>query len=354
MRFIFLFLLSFFCSLNAKDYLGAWYDPPTSQNLLSITKANDPTVLRILDQYHALPLNGVSSLEARVCVLTELEKALSQIVDSNPFHKTYKKLSGLVVKKKWYLSQIINLYQKEDPFSDIKVLQSNIQLLTLVNKISFDFKLPVYWGLFWLEAIDPCHRFLTKHYMDWVKSKTLVPFFVWLETKEISFEAIQVDYLSTSEILDSALLIEDNLLKNNDGTVSHFNHDNNEYIYVLSSDKKLFVKEAGVRHRHTSLTHGKPVFGAGSIKITNGKITFIDTESGHYQPTPYHLANTIYILETLGLDIHDVDVKYYDERESVVFEKKIPFMKKYYDESFFSTLNQTFPRCNNSSDIFGI
>lgn len=314
---------------SSQNHLGAWYHPPTSSDLVAITKANHPIVLQRLDDYHQHPLTNLTSLKGRLSILISMQETLSSIEEQDPTYKIYKKLKGLISKKSWYLEELIKIYEKEDPYLDIKDIQNNPDALVLINKIKFDFKLPVFWGLFWLEAIDPCHRFLTKHYMDWEKEKTEIPFFIWLETREISFEAIQVDYLPEDILNTSELIIENGLLKKKDETLADLWDEDKEFIYALSLDKKLFVIESGNRIRHTSLTHGKPVLGAGSIKIKNGIITFIDAESGHYQPTPYSLVRTLSVLEELGANLGNIDVKYYDESGNVFFETKDTLFEKY-------------------------
>lgn len=314
---------------SSSDHLAAWYHPPTSSDLLRVTKADNETVLQLLNAYHEIPLSDLNSIKERLSILLNMQKIISSIEEQDPAYKTYRKLNGLVSKKTWYLEQLIKLYEKEDPYIDIKNVQNNPNALVLVNKVALDFKLPVFWGLFWLEAIDPCHRFLTKHYMDWEKEKTQIPFFIWLESREISFESIQVDYLEEESLNNHELIIENGFLKKKDKKLANLCDDSKEFIYALSLDKKLFVIESGNRIRHTSLTQGKPVLGAGSIKIKNGIITFIDAESGHYQPTPFSLVCALSALHELGIPLGDIQVKYYDEHGSVFFETKDLLFQKY-------------------------
>ncbi len=54
----------------------------------------------------------------------------------------------------------------------------------------------------------------------------------------------------------------------------------------------------GMARYHSSYFGGEPVLSAGEIKIEDGKVTEINSSSGHYQPSPTHLRMAV---ETLAL-----------------------------------------------------
>jgi hypothetical protein len=76
-------------------------------------------------------------------------------------------------------------------------------------------------------------------------------------------------------------------------------------IYVMDTRGNLYVsleQEAG-RFHHSSLGQGKPVAGAGEIKVNDGVIQHIDRNSGHYRPREEHLDQTVAELRHQGLDV---------------------------------------------------
>lgn len=59
---------------------------------------------------------------------------------------------------------------------------------------------------------------------------------------------------------------------------------------------------------HTSWLAGLPVQCAGSIKIIDGNVKAICSDSGHYKPTDDHLINFLEMLKMVGVDIAEVEV----------------------------------------------
>ena len=54
------------------------------------------------------------------------------------------------------------------------------------------------------------------------------------------------------------------------------------YLYVMDEDGNFYI---GQPTRHSCFLAGMPVASGGHIRIKNGKITYLDNESGHYRPT---------------------------------------------------------------------
>ncbi len=60
-----------------------------------------------------------------------------------------------------------------------------------------------------------------------------------------------------------------------------------EFLYVLSPKGGLYaIKEKGTKKKHSSFRAGQPVISAGHMHVKDGKITKIDSISGHYTPPP--------------------------------------------------------------------
>jgi hypothetical protein len=80
------------------------------------------------------------------------------------------------------------------------------------------------------------------------------------------------------------------------------------YIYAIAPDQTLvvlphwnhstwssFIEE--IIPNHHILTHGTPVICAGEVEFTNGKITLMNNNSGHYLPAVYHLYNGVELIK---------------------------------------------------------
>jgi hypothetical protein len=66
----------------------------------------------------------------------------------------------------------------------------------------------------------------------------------------------------------------------------------------------LYSGPAGqAQFNHSSLNAGNDVVCAGMMKCSNGIITLISNESGHYQPTATQLANALAVLAEDGADL---------------------------------------------------
>jgi hypothetical protein len=68
----------------------------------------------------------------------------------------------------------------------------------------------------------------------------------------------------------------------------------------------------GDNFRHTSFTAGEPVLFAGAAEIdAQGKVTVIDTGSGHYKPRLKDLRDVLWLLEAEGVDIRGIQANYH-------------------------------------------
>jgi len=90
-------------------------------------------------------------------------------------------------------------------------------------------------------------------------------------------------------------------------------------FFVMSIGRELYMTphhgvikngtSAGVVPKfHSSIMSGMPVSCAGSICIKNGIVTGIRNDSGHYQPTNFHLLNVLQHLSMMGVSLQKVTV----------------------------------------------
>lgn len=324
--------LTFLCAsqlVAAHAHKNAFIDPPATTHINFLDKAADITLISALDEYEKIEKTNLSLLPSRVEKLTDIQK----LIELNyPDKKNYQRLKKRVEEKKWYLEELQKLYKLDAPLAQLTEQECSsgpYQPLFLVNKVLYDYNLPTYWGLFWLEAIDPCHRFLTGHYLKWQKTDQQIPFFLWLETQEFGFNAIQVEQFDQQTLLDSTLTIRDGLFYQNGENTPATYDDEHEYIFILTLTQNLIVSQGSESVRHLSLSHGAPVLGVGALKIKEGRLIYIDAESGHYQPTPESLMQSLRIFEANGakLDAH-IEVKYYTAA-GVISESYKDFYQKY-------------------------
>lgn len=74
-------------------------------------------------------------------------------------------------------------------------------------------------------------------------------------------------------------------------------------LYSMPDDEldDDFKDEAFVNH--STPVSGKPVTCAGTLKVSNGLLTYISTLSGHYQPDLQDLRNALQVLDQNGIDL---------------------------------------------------
>lgn len=338
-RYFFKFITLFTIVYNVEiafciDNNGAWIDIPTTFFALP-DECKHKQIGNLIDSYHSIEKKSLSLILKRIYALEKIHKEIvkEKISASLLTKNKLKKLEILVKKKTWYLKEINAVYNNTSPYNNFinigKIDYSFIPVF-LVNDIFFDLKLPAYWGLYWLEALDPCHRFLTPHYIKWKSSKSTVPFFVWLEDQEVFFNITQVNFLPEDEILKHQLYVLNGYFINIiNGENINYSDSEKEYLFIVTLDQKIIVIEGSESVRHSSISHGRPVLGAGALKIQNGNLTYIDAESGHYQPKPNALFQVITILNNKGLklDYNNIMVKYYSDG-CVIHENAADFIKK--------------------------
>lgn len=100
--------------------------------------------------------------------------------------------------------------------------------------------------------------------------------------------------------------------------------------YVITLDGKLLthehinVNKSEWAYRHSTLAGGRPVLCSGLMKVVNGKITYIDNNSGHYKPESANLYNAVKKLEGLfSKDAKVVCLPYW-----ISLKKQIPLIRK--------------------------
>ena len=87
--------------------------------------------------------------------------------------------------------------------------------------------------------------------------------------------------------------------------------------FAMSMSQTIYVAKhhmqgsahSGNFHYHSSYLGGESVLCAGTIKIEQGVVKAIRTNSGHYQPLDEHMLNVVKLLQTVGAPIQNIDIE---------------------------------------------
>jgi hypothetical protein len=70
-------------------------------------------------------------------------------------------------------------------------------------------------------------------------------------------------------------------------------HNEGNAIFVMDGNGNIFASnyQASGQFHHSTLGNGNPVAAAGELSVTNGKVNFANSNSGHYQPQIDQMSN---------------------------------------------------------------
>jgi hypothetical protein len=99
--------------------------------------------------------------------------------------------------------------------------------------------------------------------------------------------------MTEPERKENTVTLQNNQLVNGDGQQVN----NGNYLYNVTKDKRLILNLKGIAMNHSSITRDAAVICAGFLDIADGKITQINTSSGHYTPSNLDLYNAVTTLD---------------------------------------------------------
>ena len=98
------------------------------------------------------------------------------------------------------------------------------------------------------------------------------------------------------------------------------------YAYVWTKDSMLLcAPHVGGTFHHSSFTSGKKVRCAGMITFKDGKVTRVDSNSGHYMPGTNNLKNFVRFIQDEGGFVAEAAVK--DEKTKTLYNSVMLFLK---------------------------
>ncbi|MAP25106.1 MAG: hypothetical protein CMM87_06220 [Rickettsiales bacterium] len=175
--------------------------------------------------------------------------------------------------------------------------------------------------------LDPGHRdveYLREKRREWeelLKSDPQAPdFYFWLEAQEPAKRwkgSLERRSRPQEQFFEDRLIIfdkegyaysRDTMFRKVDGKTLIHNgltfyrlskaRNNIEYNYNIDPMGRMYVLLYGLRPYHSDVLHGKTLLSAGIVKFQSGKISYIDNDSGHYQPSAWDLQRAMNAMQS--------------------------------------------------------
>lgn len=154
-------------------------------------------------------------------------------------------------------------------------------------------------------------------------------------------EFLYVKFFNKEERISKLLYIEDGYFY--EGLRKRVDAGENvSYMYAIDKYGNIYGEDL---HRaenvlglttafnHSSFNAGKEVICAGMLKFSNGRLKYIDNNSGHYQPTKQNLIEALKLLEESGVDLYASVKVGCDEAHPTIAGKRV--MNYYHNAAFF-------------------
>ncbi len=341
-----------------------WIDIPHADYkvILETEEVEIERLNQLISNYHSIDKSSLKVQSNRIELLEAISNYLEQLASQEKFlnqKKTILLLKKTVQSKKRYLKQILEIPSDEAISSchldHSSLPETDYEVISLRNNISYSLKMKEFWGKFWLESIDPCHRRLANFYQFWLDtnpvSKSYQSFFLWLESQPVSKNVPIVEYYSDTKLKSCCIEIIEGHLRKSD-THELVNTDPaKRNLFIIDLSKNLYLEAYKEGVWHTSLSCGNPILGAGLLQIEQGIIKVIAFESGHYLPSGKQNFQVLQILQEKGACIKDpLEVIYFEDRNKYRGFLSANHLKEY--QHFNEALHETSKRELISSNEF--
>lgn len=187
--------------------------------------------------------------------------------------------------------------------------------------------------------ITPTTNPMSKALCLWLETNSDKPFFMWLENTAICLATPGLDRIWDEELrrvkrtwysgdqpdvylvsVQGPLLMGRPADNGNQQNLQPFDtsgakivkgefHHRGQFAFVWATDGSIYSAEhkAGKLH-HSSFTAGRKVKAAGMWSVENGKVSYVDDNTGHYQTDAYHLFDFLDFLNKNHLVADDATV----------------------------------------------
>lgn len=305
-----------------------WIDIPQAdcKEILAIQESEIEPLNRLIERYHSIEKSSLECLPKRIELLVAISDYLEQLAMREQFsdqRSTILFFNNTVQGKRKYLEKLLEIPSDEAiAFYHLDyspLLETRFEPLALRNNSTYSLKMKEFWGRFWLESIDPCHRRLANYYQFWLDTKPPVgdyqSFFLWLESQPIPKNIPVVDYYSDAQLDACRVEIVNGYLRKSN-THELVNTDPaKRNLFIINLSKELYLEAFKDGVWHTSLSRGKPVLGAGLLQIEQGLLKTIAIESGHYLPSLEQGFQSIQILREKGVCFQEpFEIVYFENR----------------------------------------
>lgn len=214
-------------------------------------------------------------------IINEINELKDKLNDNNAWY-VFEDLKERLKQKKDYFKQISTLRKKANNY----VQNFQTQLCKLLP----------FWSSS-LKFIDPLNRdeLLDKLiiWQELAKSNPdITNFYLWLESEPpLPLEKKRLSIDKTKVKFNNAIAYN-----------SFWGYKSKPlcgvYLYVLAPDSSLYIANNSKsyeekKYKHADISKEPFAIGAGQIIFENGKIIYINRQSGHYLPQEKHLANVI-------------------------------------------------------------
>jgi hypothetical protein len=307
-----------FCGTGLRGVCDApWIDLPQGQ-LAAIGEWNAP-VLAPLDSlfadYHAIPKTDPARAEERIARLEHIAAALDRTADGcGNGHGCYflKSLRDTARHKAEYLRALLRI-PGGDCTGAAGEADGEWDILPLCSRRRFDPGTGQFFGEYWLELLDPCHRSLGNFYDLWRDGGGRgrpVDFFFWLEDKNLPNWVPHWRLLADGELARCRVTVGgDGLLRDGDGQpLRGGGNPGDELIFIVDRDGQLLVARGDRLVHHVSLSGGRAVLASGSLLAVDGTIRQIALESGHYLPPRENGRQLVHLFRRLGIPLRGDEI----------------------------------------------
>ena len=317
-----------------------WREIPHYKDFVRLLGLNGDLALydKIL-KYEKVPKTQLSLIDERCGTLQDIATSISGYQSSQGHDvSNANDLTSFIAAKVGYLQQIKHLFGSgvlvDDPRDpqvyDREAVRAHFETcnnqtysaMILNNEVHYDVKTSRYWGEYWLEAVDPCHRPMEHLKAKWLADNHTgagkTPFFMWLEDGNVSPYEKQIDFLSSDDREQSRVFIMNGTLFHKDKNGGYKPLSGNDFLFVILEDLTLLSGHGRKNRRHVSYSHGRPILGVGSFSAEDGIITNFRSDSGHYLPSVASGLQTLNILRGFGAVIRDhIGMAYFENFKEV-------------------------------------